>query len=53
LPGNSIGNGLDAKWIALNLNSENCFDFDYTPQEGDNLFIRQKCNLRPVYLFYF
>ncbi|MPT36503.1 MAG: hypothetical protein E2604_15790 [Flavobacterium sp.] len=53
LPGNSIGNGLDAKWIALNLNCENCFDFDYTPQEGDNLFIRQKCNLRSVYLFYF
>ncbi|WP_298115105.1 hypothetical protein [Flavobacterium sp.] len=40
LPVNDIGNGLDAEWIALNLNSENCFDFDYTPDEGDNLFIQ-------------
>lgn len=39
LPSENIGNGLDAKWIALNLNLENCFDFDYTPDEGDNLFI--------------
>lgn len=40
LPSNDIGNGLDAEWIALNLNLENCFDFDYTPDEGDNLFIQ-------------
>ena len=40
LPSGDIGNGLDAEWIALNLNLENCFDFDYTPEEGDNLFIQ-------------
>ena len=40
LPAGDIGNGLDAEWIALNLNLENCFDFDYTPEEGDNLFIQ-------------
>lgn len=39
-PVNDIGNGLNSAWIELNLNTENCFDFDYTPIEGDNLIIR-------------
>ncbi|WP_300486006.1 hypothetical protein [Flavobacterium sp.] len=52
-PSDSIGNGLDAEWIALNLNCENCFDFDYTPQEGDNLFIQQNVILGPYISFIF
>ncbi len=36
-----LGNGLNADWIALNLNVENCFDFEYTPSEGDYLRISQ------------
>lgn len=53
MPSDSIGNGLDAEWIALNLNCENCFDFDYSPQEGDNLFIQQNVILGPYISFVF
>jgi hypothetical protein len=41
LPTNDIGQGLNAEWIALNLNCGNCFDFEYEPEEGDNLKIHQ------------
>lgn len=51
LPTDTIGNGLDAEWIALNLNCENCFDFEYDPQEGDSLFIRQNVILGPYISF--
>lgn len=51
LPTNDIGQGLNAEWIALNLNVENCFDFDYTPQEGDNLFITTNVILGPYISF--
>lgn len=39
LPTDDIGNGLTAEWVLLHLNEGNCFDFDYTPKEGDNLVI--------------
>lgn len=52
-PSDDIGNGLNAEWIALNLNVENCFDFDYTPCEGDNLFITQNVELAPYISFIF
>lgn len=42
LPQDDIGNGLEAEWVGLNLNLEHCFDFDYTPQEGDNLKLYQQ-----------
>lgn len=51
LPKNDIGNGLNAEWIALNLNVENCFDFDYVPIEGDNLFIQTNEILAPYISF--
>ncbi len=38
-PSDDIGEGLEHQWIELNLNCENCFDFDYQPKEGDNLII--------------
>jgi len=38
-PVSDIGKGLSAEWVLLNLNEGNCFDFDYTPKEGDNLVI--------------
>ncbi|WP_027391786.1 hypothetical protein [Aquimarina latercula] len=41
MPINDLGNGLNAEWIALNLNCEDCFDFEYTPSEGDNLKIHE------------
>ncbi|AFZ01645.1 hypothetical protein Cal6303_2672 [Calothrix sp. PCC 6303] len=40
LPVTDIGKGLTDEWVLLNLNDRNCFDVDYTPQEGDNLVIR-------------
>ncbi len=40
LPSKDLGKGLSEEWIQLNLNLENCFDFEYTPQEGDNLVFR-------------
>lgn len=52
-PEDDLGNGLNAEWVALNLNVENCFDFDYTPSEGDNLFITQNIELSPYISFIF
>lgn len=52
-PNNDLGNGLNAEWILLNLNIENCFDFDYTPNEGDNLIIRQNVEFSPYISFIF
>jgi hypothetical protein len=43
-PRSDIGQGLTAEWVLLHLNYEKCFDFDYTPQEGDNLVINQPNN---------
>jgi hypothetical protein len=40
LPSSDIGAELTAEWVLLNLNCANCFDFDYTPSEGDNLTMR-------------
>lgn len=52
-PTDDIGNGLNAEWIALNLNVENCFDFEYIPSEGDNLFITQNIEFSPYISFIF
>ena len=51
LPKDDLGNGLNAEWIALNLNSKNCFDFEYSPKEGDNLKIHQNITLSPYLSF--
>jgi len=40
-PSKNIGEGLEHQWVELNLNCENCFDFDYQPADGDNLVIHQ------------
>lgn len=39
-PVKDLGNGLNEEWVLMNLNLENCFDFEYSPQDGDNLIIR-------------
>lgn len=36
-PAKELGGGLTEEWVLLHLNYGNCFDFDYTPSEGDNL----------------
>ncbi|MNJ91908.1 hypothetical protein D3C87_95630 [compost metagenome] len=53
MPRDSLGKGLDAEWIALKLNVENCFDFEYDPVEGDNLLIRQNVRMGPYISFIF
>ena len=53
LPSNDLGNGLNSEWIALNLNIENCFDFDYNPNEGDNLIIGQNVEMSTYISFIF
>ncbi|WP_291869394.1 hypothetical protein [Maribacter sp.] len=44
LPSSDIGKGLESEWVLLNLEDRNCFDFDYTPKEGDNLVIYPSSN---------
>lgn len=51
MPVSDLGKGLNAEWIALNLNCENCFDFEYTPNEGDNLYFQQNVILGPYISF--
>ena len=38
-PSEDIGHGLESEWVELNLNNRNCFDFKYTPNEGDELVL--------------
>lgn len=42
IPPSDIGQGLEVDWVLLNLNYENCFDFNYEPKELDNLIIYKK-----------
>ena len=42
LPAKDLGKGLTTEWVLLNLNDRNCFDFEYTPEEGDNLTMRSE-----------
>jgi len=51
MPSSNLGKGLDAEWVALNLNCENCFDFEYSPREGDNLIFTQNRVLDPYLSF--
>jgi hypothetical protein len=41
LPASDIGKGLTEEWVLLHLNVGHCFDFTYTPNEGDYLVIRE------------
>lgn len=38
-PVSDVGSGLTADFVLKELNSRNCFDFDYSPSQGDNLVI--------------
>ncbi len=39
MPRENLGDGLTEEWVLMHLNLENCFDFDYLPEEGDILTI--------------
>ncbi|MGQ2984931.1 hypothetical protein [Flavobacterium sp.] len=39
MPVGILSNGLTHEFVESELNSHNCFDFDYAPAEGDNLII--------------
>jgi hypothetical protein len=51
LPQSDLGQGLQADWIASQLNERNCFDFDYHPAEGDNLQITENFSMSPYLSF--
>lgn len=52
MPINDIGYGLTADFVVNQLNIRNCFDFDYIPNEGDNLIItRNEPNDRIEFIF--
>lgn len=38
-PVSNIGNGLTSDFVLNELNNRNCFDFEYIPNQGDNLII--------------
>ncbi|RYE54743.1 MAG: hypothetical protein EOP48_11660 [Sphingobacteriales bacterium] len=40
MPSHDLGRGLTEQYVVQKLNEENCFDFDYTPQERDSLAIQ-------------
>ena len=42
IPGNVIGTSLTNDFVISQLNNRNCFDFDYTPKEGENLMISEQ-----------
>ncbi len=52
-PKSDIGQGLTADFVVSQLNSRNCFDFEYSPNEGDNLLINDSryANGRLEFLF--
>ncbi len=39
LPAEDLGMGLTEAYVLSQLNTKNCFDFDYTPIQGDELTI--------------
>ena len=41
-PVDYINDSLTSDVIILDLNSRNCFDFEYVPNEGDNLIIKNR-----------
>ena len=52
MPIEDIGNGLTTDFVVNELNIRNCFDFEYTPNEGDNLEItRFESNDRIEFIF--
>jgi len=50
-PTSDIGKGLNSEWISLNLNCEGCFDFDYSPSEGDNVYFQHNFYSSPYISF--
>lgn len=41
MPNETLGNLLSNDYVLENINNRHCFDFDYEPNEGDNLQIEQ------------
>ena len=52
-PSDDIGKGLESDWVELNLNDRNCFDFEYTPNEGDELIFFNEINRGKYLAFIF
>jgi hypothetical protein len=41
-PRSDLGSGLTSRFVVNQLNSKNCFDFDFIPNENDNLYFYKK-----------
>nr|WP_321233005.1 hypothetical protein [uncultured Psychroserpens sp.] len=52
MPSSDIENGLTNEFVFEELNKRDCFDFEYKPEEGDNLFIK-KGKVMPYLSFVF
>lgn len=53
MPSFRLDNGLTEDFVLEKINSQNCFDFDYTPQEKDCLHIYQGKNMGEYMAFTF
>lgn len=47
-PSDKLNNELSAEYLREELNSKNCFDFNYSPAVGDNLEIRPNYVHHPI-----
>jgi hypothetical protein len=53
MPAFEIGNGLNYISVLNELNTRNCFDFDFIPQEADEIKIHKGSNYLHYISFYF
>ena len=48
MPKNKLTNQITAEYLLAQLNSKNVFDFDYRPNEGDNLVVEIDYKYKPL-----
>jgi len=51
IPSEQIGKNLSLERIENNLNSSNCFDFEYSPEEGDTLILSSTLDVDDSFLY--
>ncbi|WP_299682618.1 hypothetical protein [uncultured Dokdonia sp.] len=52
LPASKLDEGLTADFVFEELNTRNCFDFEYHPKEGDNLIIHTSTGFNRIEFIY-
>jgi len=51
-PSSDVGNGLTSNFVLNELNKRNCFDFEYKPNQGDNLMISREDSFNRIEFIY-